>query len=668
MSLDKSNVCAHDRTLDNEEMSSSGALSLGNNYVCQVKGVTLCMCSTQISRQSCLPCSTLDHASHIPTHGANFTWRKMRLCSQDTCHCSPDSDTPPWASRTTARNVKPSTHKPAKVIFHWLRAPHTFAASLMLTTNTWLHVKTAFTLLATAVNECLTLFACLICHILPIMLTSICLSFTLLATATHISIQTTKARPIGRRWHNRCIIQLCTVCASLLTINVYILANLHTIFQTASGPSNLKTSDTMHWFFACLPAMHVRLTYKQIVNCIADAITQAINILANKPKRPSFQHPTFRCGKYWRRVRNRTRKLHHQMLYMYVKLLHRFYTYLKTHQSHSTVPETQQPDDSQTTRPRHERNQSNKTNTPTKEDNKPGCKAETEKRKKQRKPKKERLKQRQTSMLPTKALEVHPSTRQLCLQTAIQEQDTLVTRKVNYYITSTDMQGQAISICTTQQAYWTASAHRTCILSSCHQKRNMHSMPTIIKHMYWNTKATTHWSHTKPTHNSLRTVNIHRSSNIQPTPVITNSLPNITTPCSPPHVESYISSIIHAIQSRADSSTTQICWGGGTHNHVKPHENEPDLGPNNDLYAPFSYNGQDWLNSNQILKCVLYMLHIKYSTAKHQNLAGVTHPVAQLQELLTKAKQAGTNKALEASNDIPQVMRDSSAGTDQAQP
>ena len=59
-----------------------------------------------------------------------------------------------------------------------------------------------------------------------------------------------------------------------------------------------------------------------------------------------------------------------------------------------------------------------------------------------------------------------------------------------------------------------------------------------------------------------------------------------------------------------------------------------------------------------ILKCVLYMLHMQYPDAKHQNMAGVTHPVPSVQELLHKVKQADENSPLEYSTDISQAMRD----------
>jgi len=49
---------------------------------------------------------------------------------------------------------------------------------------------------------------------------------------------------------------------------------------------------------------------------------------------------------------------------------------------------------------------------------------------------------------------------------------------------------------------------------------------------------------------------------------------------------------------------------------------------------------------------------MQYPDAKHQNMAGVTHPVAFVQELLHKVKQANANSPLESSTDISQAMRD----------
>ena len=52
------------------------------------------------------------------------------------------------------------------------------------------------------------------------------------------------------------------------------------------------------------------------------------------------------------------------------------------------------------------------------------------------------------------------------------------------------------------------------------------------------------------------------------------------------------------------------------------------------------------------------MLHMRYPDAKHQNMAGVTHPVPSVQELLHKVKQADVDSPLEYSTDISRAMRD----------
>ena len=96
--------------------------------------------------------------------------------------------------------------------------------------------------------------------------------------------------------------------------------------------------------------------------------------------------------------------------------------------------------------------------------------------------------------------------------------------------------------------------------------------------------------------------------------------------------------------------------GGGRQPYIP--DGEPDLGPDNDLYTPFSGSCREWLSSNHILKCVLYMLHMQHTDAKHQNMAGVTHPVPSVQELLHEVKQADAYGPRKYSTDISQAMRD----------
>ncbi len=56
----------------------------------------------------------------------------------------------------------------------------------------------------------------------------------------------------------------------------------------------------------------------------------AIQSLVKDPKQSKFAHPRIQNGTYWRRIRNRTRRLHKQPVYRYVKVLcwlHHFIQY-----------------------------------------------------------------------------------------------------------------------------------------------------------------------------------------------------------------------------------------------------------------------------------------------------------------------------------------------------
>ena len=51
------------------------------------------------------------------------------------------------------------------------------------------------------------------------------------------------------------------------------------------------------------------------------ALKHTILALIRKPKRYVFAHPKTIYGSYWRRIRNRTRRMRPQMLYKYLKTL-----------------------------------------------------------------------------------------------------------------------------------------------------------------------------------------------------------------------------------------------------------------------------------------------------------------------------------------------------------
>ncbi len=72
----------------------------------------------------------------------------------------------------------------------------------------------------------------------------------------------------------------------------------------------------------------------------------------------------------------------------------------------------------------------------------------------------------------------------------------------------------------------------------------------------------------------------------------------------------------------------RMYWGGGQKSE-KQRQNEAD----NETYLPFSTT-TEWLSNNHVMHCTLYLQHMQYSNAKHQNMTGVTHSVVQHDELL----------------------------------
>jgi len=71
--------------------------------------------------------------------------------------------------------------------------------------------------------------------------------------------------------------------------------------------------------------------------------------------------------------------------------------------------------------------------------------------------------------------------------------------------------------------------------------------------------------------------------------------------------------------------------GGGRQKFEIQRQNEAD----SVTYLPFETT-TEWLNNNHIMQCTLYLLHMQYPNAKHQNMTGVTHSVVQHNKLLFK--------------------------------
>ncbi len=96
---------------------------------------------------------------------------------------------------------------------------------------------------------------------------------------------------------------------------------------------------------------------------------------------------------------------------------------------------------------------------------------------------------------------------------------------------------------------------------------------------------------------------------------------------------------------------SRICWGGG-----KKSEEQRQTEADNETYLPFSTT-DEWLSNNHIMHCTLYLLHMHYPTATHQNMTGVTHSVVQRDELLFKIREASGQVFNTSVSDIAGTLR-----------
>ncbi len=95
----------------------------------------------------------------------------------------------------------------------------------------------------------------------------------------------------------------------------------------------------------------------------------------------------------------------------------------------------------------------------------------------------------------------------------------------------------------------------------------------------------------------------------------------------------------------------RMYWGGGQKSE-KQRQNEAD----NETYLPFSTT-TEWLSNNHVMHCTLYLQHMQYSNAKHQNMTGVTHSVVQHDELLFKVREASRHVPMTSLSDIAGTLR-----------
>ena len=424
--------------------------------------------------------------------------------------------------------------------------------------------------------------------LLPILATSAWLSLSTLATAMSIYAETSRTKQSSKFVQHHMPLQafaiLVSVLCMMLTLTMFVLTQLHCMLTLATAYSFLTHP---HWISACLMMICGPRGMQQLLAGLTQAIERAVQSVVKHPKQPKFAHPKIRNGRYWRRVRNKTRWLHKQFMCKYVKALcwlHQFIQHAKT--QHTKYPDTRarnsradsKTDDEQCMHKQDKTRRQNSQDSNTTARHK--CRNNHA-----RKPKHQSKSAAHASRYTKKT----KGRKAENLQVAVMMTATGGTQNAS----NTHFEAQY------------ADAPEKNLMQMC---KHVNVLCSCCNHTL-NYKAITY----------SRTLDLNTKREETIVPMHTHR-------------------------------------GGGQQLHIP--DGEPDFGPNNDLYTPFSSSGREWLSSNHILKCVLYMLHMRYPNAKHHNMAGVTHPVACVQELLHKVKQANENSPLDCSTDISQALRD----------
>ncbi len=219
---------------------------------------------------------------------------------------------------------------------------HSFYAHLMSIINVHTHKKSANgalspitrvqILMHTAYDACFLLMQVLhcvlrmlimaLCTLMPLLTTSTWLFISMYATA--LSVHTTV---IENRQPSKCVsspqvMQICVILVSLLSITanltMFILTQVHCMLTLTAAYSFLAQP---HWNSACLILLYAPGAIELTIR-LTHVIQHAIQSPVKNPKQTNFTHPRIRNGTYWRRSRNRTRRLHKQPVYRYIKVLY----------------------------------------------------------------------------------------------------------------------------------------------------------------------------------------------------------------------------------------------------------------------------------------------------------------------------------------------------------
>ena len=170
--------------------------------------------------------------------------------------------------------------------------------------------------------------------LLPILATTTWLFLSVVATAMSIYAETSRTKQSSKFVQHHLPLQAFAILVSVLcmmsSLTMFVLTQLHCMLTLATAYSFLTHP---HWISACLMMICGPKGMQQLLAGLTQAIEHAIQSVVKHPKQPKFAHPKIRNGRYWRRVRNRTRWMHKQFVCKYVKALcwlHQFIQHAKT--------------------------------------------------------------------------------------------------------------------------------------------------------------------------------------------------------------------------------------------------------------------------------------------------------------------------------------------------
>lgn len=116
--------------------------------------------------------------------------------------------------------------------------------------------------------------------------------------------------------------QTCAILVSLLSITtsltMFIFTQVHCMLIVIAA---YKFLAQPHCVSACLLLLYTPKAADKLTIRLTHVIEHAIQLLVKDRNNFKFAHPRIRNGTYWKRIRNRKRRLHKQLVYRYIKVL-----------------------------------------------------------------------------------------------------------------------------------------------------------------------------------------------------------------------------------------------------------------------------------------------------------------------------------------------------------